>query len=303
MFADDRAGQFVDAMLAGESKAPAIVWLQPRPEQPLFPVIPPASWQPAYVDRVSHEAMAGRHELHQQGHYYCLDFSSVFETVALNSLRPGGIVFDLCASPGGKSILASRQLQPKLLVSSEVIGKRTAQLIVNLSRCKIPNAVVVRNDSAIFAQNLPDLCDLVMVDAPCSGQSLPAKGIPNPGCFHRINIDRNAKRQRRILANAVHTLGPGGALLYTTCTFAQQENEKNVEWLCKNFDLQTCEVPELADFRSELSSEYCYRLWPFQGFGAGGFTALLRDKREKVVTRSNIDMAGMRVLWSGENPG
>lgn len=68
-------------------------------------------------------------------------------------------------------------------------------------------------------------------------------------------------------------------LLYTTCTYAPEENERNVLYLLKRHpDLHTVTVPELEHFRSSLTQEACYRLMPFHGAGAGGFTCLLRKE-------------------------
>ena len=91
----------------------------------------------------------------------------------------------------------------------------------------------------------------------------------------------NAKRQRGILLAAVRCLAPGGHLLYTTCTYAPEENERNILYLLKCCpDLRTVPVPELEPFRSALAREACYRLMPFHGVGAGGFTCLLRREGE-----------------------
>ncbi|UQT46624.1 hypothetical protein M5E88_00945 [Akkermansia muciniphila] len=125
----------------------------------------------------------------------------------------------------------------------------------------------------------PGCFDLILADAPCSGQSLLAKGIPNPGCFNSSVTGGNAKRQRGILLAALRCLAPGGFLLYTTCTYAPEENERNVLYLLKRHpDLHTVTVPELEHFRSSLTQEACYRLMPFHGAGAGGFTCLLRKE-------------------------
>lgn len=147
---------------------------------------------------------------------------------------------------------------------------------------RIPEPVHAAAAPDQWAEQAPGCFDLILADAPCSGQSLLAKGIPNPGCFHAAATGGNAKRQRGILLAALQCLVPGGFLLYTTCTYAPEENERNVLYLLKRHpELETVSVPELEPFHSGLTEEACYRLMPFHGAGAGGFTCLLHKKGEK----------------------
>jgi 16S rRNA C967 or C1407 C5-methylase (RsmB/RsmF family) len=119
--------------------------------------------------------------------------------------------------------------------------------------------------------------DIVLADVPCSGQSLLARGLENPGCFHDVNVGKNTGRQRRILAECIRMCKPGGYIAYSTCTYAQSENEGVVEWaLSKHEGCSTVEIPLINVHRSPLSPEFCYRLWPQQGVGAGAFLSLIQ---------------------------
>jgi 16S rRNA C967 or C1407 C5-methylase (RsmB/RsmF family) len=201
-------------------------------------------------------------------------------------------VIDLCAAPGGKSLYLWAALQPEVLLCNEVIRKRVKILIANLKRCGITQARVMNLDPAAMVGDgrgssrdghdsgsgrlsLAYSADLVLVDAPCSGQSLLAKGQKVPGCFHPVTLKRNASRQKRILAAAATLVRPGGHLAYMTCTYAPEENEQVGRWLMKKFPaFQPVAVPHLADYQSPLSDWPCYRLWPHLGLGAGAFTSL-----------------------------
>ncbi len=273
---------FLLALELGKSARPALLWLDERPEEPPFSLESPAPWQPEFVDGVSEGERPGRHALHESGAYYCLDLSSVFETVPLllpHYWGPGGgaSVLDVCASPGGKSLLAWRALAPEKLVANEVIGKRLGALSSNLKRCGAGEAQVTRHDPSVLAERFPGAFDVVLVDAPCSGQSLLARGIENVGCFHPMNVGACAGRQKRILIESASCVAPGGFLLYSTCTFSRDENEGIIAWLLlKRPEFVGIEVPALQAHRSPHSETPTYRLWPHEGFGAGGFTCLLQ---------------------------
>ncbi|PSB29400.1 RsmB/NOP family class I SAM-dependent RNA methyltransferase [Stenomitos frigidus] len=279
--ADDQE-QFIECLMHPKRFNPCILWCQEKPEHSPFALEPPLAWQPGFVDRLALEQKPGQHPLHKQGAFYCLDFSSIFAISTLLILRESiELAIDVCASPGGKSIFAWTALRPKLLLSNEVIGKRLAALISNLKRCSIQPAIVLRLDSRVLADEIPQAAQLVLVDAPCSGQSLLAKGGKAPGCFHPVTINTNVKRQKRILANSAQLVAPKGYLAYMTCTYSPDENEQVVAWFLEHFpQFQSVEVPHLSSYQSHLTTLPCYRIFPFQKLGAGAFTALFQNRQE-----------------------
>jgi 16S rRNA C967 or C1407 C5-methylase (RsmB/RsmF family) len=289
---------FLAALAAPQPYRPALVWLSPRPVELPFAIESPFAWQPEFVDRVSPDQRPGQHAWHDEGRYYCLDLSSVFTAVALLAApTEPHLIIDLCAAPGGKSVFAWRALRPRLLLCNEVIKKRTAALISNLERCRICPATVVTMDSDRLAEACPKSASLVIVDAPCSGQSLIARGKESPGCFHPASINLNANRQRRILANAAKLVAPGGHLAYITCTYAAKENETNLAWLLKQYPQFVPQVvPALRAHQSHLTDLPCYRLWPQDGIGAGGFATLVQNCVDGEPQR--CDVSALRVVWS-----
>lgn len=274
---EQERASFVQSLLQPQPLPPAILWCrdyQPKPFSPL----PPFPWQPDFTDRLPPDSRPGKHELHDQGYYYCLDLSSIFAASVLLAISTKvQVVFDLCAAPGGKAIFAWRLWHPAVLYANEVIAKRSWVLAANLKRCQITNYHVLQSDVEFLASRYAEEGEVVIVDAPCSGQSLLAKQEKNEGCFHPTMITRNAQRQRRILANAAKIVKKGGYLAYMTCTYSPEENEENVAWFLKRFaNFQPQTVPTLAEYQSHLTEIPCYRLMPQSYIGAGAFTVLLQ---------------------------
>ncbi|MBD2344818.1 RsmB/NOP family class I SAM-dependent RNA methyltransferase [Anabaena subtropica] len=278
----DKQEKFIEALVAPQPFNPCILWCQNQPEHSPFSVESPLSWQPQFVDRLHLGEKPGQHPLHHQGYFYCLDFSSVFAASILLTLPQSvRLIFDMCAAPGGKSIFAWQALQPELIICNEVIGKRLGMLISNLKRCHINPCIVVNRDSIIFAENIPFSSNLVLVDAPCTGQSLLAKGAKAPGCFHPTAINKSANRQKRIIANSAQIVAPQGYLAYMTCTYSPEENEQVCEWFLSRFpQFQAMKINHLQEYQSHLTTIPCYRLFPQDRLGAGAFTVLFKNSAD-----------------------
>ena len=297
----DDQEKFVEALIHPQPFHPCILWCQEKPENYPFYVETPTTWQPEFIDRLSFGEKPGQHSLHAQGYFYCLDFSSVFAaSILLTIPSPVKLVFDMCAAPGGKSVFAWKGLQPELLISNEVIGKRLGMLISNLKRCHINPSAVVNKDSSILAERIPLSSDLVIVDAPCTGQSLLAKGEKAPGCFHPTAINKSANRQKRIIANSAQIVAPQGYLAYMTCTYSPQENEEICEWFLERFpQFQAVEISYLQSYQSHLTSVPCYRMFPQDRLGAGAFTVLFQNTQEGEA--KEIDVEVLSAVWMNTN--
>ncbi|MFN6485326.1 MULTISPECIES: RsmB/NOP family class I SAM-dependent RNA methyltransferase [unclassified Nostoc] len=296
----DEQEKFIEALINPQPFLPSILWCQEKPDTSPFTVETPTSWQPQFIDRLSLGEKPGQNTLHEKGYFYCLDFSSVFAATTLLTIPDSvPLVFDMCAAPGGKSIFAWRALQPDLLISNEVIGKRLGMLISNLKRCHIsPNAVVNR-DSSIFAEIFPYSSNLVIVDAPCTGQSLLAKGEKAPGCFHPTAINKSANRQKRIIANSAKIVSPQGYLAYMTCTYSPEENEQVCEWLLERFPhFKAIEISNLSKYQSHLTTIPCYRMFPQDKLGAGAFTILFKNTNDEP---KEVDLNTISSLYIYQN--
>lgn len=166
------------------------------------------------------------------GLYYVQEASSmmlgeVFRQLPLPSRSRR--ILDLCAAPGGKSThLATLKNEEDLLVSNEVIRSRVAPLEENLTKWGAQNVVITHNDPADF-HSLPHFFDLIVVDAPCSGEGLFRRDAAAVSEWSPEHVAFCASRQERILNDIWPVLAPGGFLVYSTCTFNKTENEQVVK--------------------------------------------------------------------------
>ncbi len=277
----EAAEAFLQALAAGTCSRQALVLTARAPQdyRPPFDCVDTADW-PWLPPRVFVPAdpglKAGSVEDYHRGLYYPLDLSSCWESAALAMVPPPRRSLDLCAAPGGKSMLMLARFPQAEHVANEVNAARRGILRQNLEQCGHPQVRVTGMRPDQWGRS-GERFELLLVDAPCSGQSLLAKGMKNPGCLGSAMVNGNAKRQRGILLSVLDCVVPGGHILYSTCTYDPEENEKVMSYILRRHaDWQAVELPALAPFRSPLADFACYRLMPAHGFGAGGFCCLLK---------------------------
>lgn len=217
------------------------------------------------------------------GAYYVQEPSSMFLEQLCRVVWPEkpALVLDLCGAPGGKTTHLMSLLQPgDLLVANEVIRSRARILQENVTKWGIPGVVVTSGDPAAFA-SLGEIFDLIVVDAPCSGEGLFRK---EPRAAEEWSPDHTrlcASRQKRILSEAWKCLRPGGAMVYSTCTFNPDENEENLEWLAQTAGASFLEVVPDPDWGIETSVHgkvTGYRFYPHRLRGEGFFAAVVRKE-------------------------
>lgn len=222
------------------------------------------------------------------GAYYVQEASSMFLEEALRQTLPASSplkALDLCAAPGGKSTLIQAALPAgSLLVSNEVIRPRAALLADNLSRWGTPDVVVTNNDPRDFSR-LENFFDLMVVDAPCSGSGLFRRDPDAVQEWSYDNVMLCSQRQQRILADALPALKPGGILVYSTCSYAREEDELLLDWLMEHDNFVSLPLqlqPEwhIVATESPVHKAAGYRFYPDKVKGEGFFIACFRKEGE-----------------------
>ena len=167
----------------------------------------------------------GKHPYHEAGLYYIQE-PSAMAVVELLDPQPGDRVLDLCAAPGGKSShIASRLKGQGFLLSNEIHPARARILSQNMERMGVYNCVVSNQEPGQLAPHFTEYFHGIVVDAPCSGEGMFRKDEAARAQWSEEHVDMCAARQREILDSAAAMLRPGGRMVYSTCTFAPEENE------------------------------------------------------------------------------
>lgn len=288
---------FRDALARPQARGLRVSPLKIAPEQFAAQApfaLTPVPWAPEgffYPDT----ERPGRHPYYEAGVYYIQE-PSAMAVGALADAKPGERVLDLCAAPGGKTThLAGRMHGEGLLVANEIHAGRAAILAQSIERMGVQNCIVCNETPDRLAQRFPAFFDCIVVDAPCSGEGMfrkddnPAQSewTPELPAFC-------AARQAEILDRAAEMLAGGGRLIYSTCTFAPEEDEGTLSRFLERhpeFTMQQVPTPEkLSPAHPEWAengnpdTRYAFRLWPHKLDGEGHFAAVLHktagDRRD-----------------------
>jgi 16S rRNA C967 or C1407 C5-methylase (RsmB/RsmF family)/NOL1/NOP2/fmu family ribosome biogenesis protein len=218
--------------------------------------------------------------LFHAGCYYVQEAGSMFLSYALKhsvDLTQQLSVLDLCAAPGGKSTLINSLIsEESLLISNEVIKPRAEVLAHNLNKWGTCNTAVTNCDPQVFSK-LENVFDVIVADVPCSGSGLFRKQPQAVNEWSADNVNLCSTRQKRIIGDCIESLKPGGVLIYSTCSYSKEENELEVEWMMKEFDLWLIQIPLEKDWNI-VDTGLGYRFYPYLMKSEGFFCAALRKK-------------------------
>lgn len=226
-----------------------------------------------------------KHPYYFAGLYYIQEPSAMIPAAVL-PIEPGDVVLDLCAAPGGKATeLGSRLDGTGFLVANDVSVSRTKALAKNLQMAGIANVLVTAETPEKLAGAYPETFDKILVDAPCSGEGMFRREPRMVRDWVERGPESYVPLQREILAQAYRMLKPGGKMVYSTCTFSVEEDERTVDWLLKRHsDMHICKLQHRDGFapgRTDMVEdpvspmEECVRIFPHRAKGEGHFAVLL----------------------------
>ena len=230
----------------------------------------------------------GNHPYHHAGMIYVQEPGAMMPAECVK-IDPEWHILDMCAAPGGKSTQLKNKLGEKgVLVSNEIVPSRCKILTGNVERLGLKNVVTTCMDTKKLASVFPETFDLIMVDAPCSGEGMFRKEEIAIDEWSEENVKNCALRQKEILENATKCLKNGGYIVYATCTFSLDENEKIVDDFLKNHpDFEIVKVSEIVEKNTcdGIKFDGCQcknihfarRFYPHKNKGEGQFAAVLHN--------------------------
>ena len=247
-------------------------------------------YEPAgfYVDNEK----KGRHPLHHSGAFYMQEPSAMF-TVNAIKFKGDEKVLDMCAAPGGKSIQIANRIPNGVLVSNEIVKNRAEILHSNVERMGLKNVIITNNSPEQIANAYGNSFDVVLVDAPCSGEGMFRRGESVFNEWYPGINEMCAKRQIEILEYADKTLKQNGILIYSTCTYSQLENEGVVSNFLANHNYELINID--ADLPRGINMPEAVRLYPHKVRGEGQFVAVLKKRDE------NLNLASKSVKLTNSN--
>lgn len=232
--------------------------------------------------------------LFHAGSYYVQEASSMFVNHIISTLisRPS-TVLDLCAAPGGKSTLAISALPlGSVLIANEIVRQRANILAENITKWGNPNTIVTNNCASDF-QPLGPIFDLIICDAPCSGEGMFRKDPQSIDEWSTANVFMCQERQREILSDIWQCLKPGGLLIYSTCTYNTLENEENAVWAAEQLgaELLSIDIPSewnVSGNKLSSSSFNVYRFFPHKTQGEGFFACIMRKNSDAEIPPTRV---------------
>lgn len=232
------------------------------------------------------------------GAYYVQEASSMFIQHILSQIIPAPaekIVLDLCAAPGGKSTLLANYFRKGLLVANETIKSRNAVLVENITKWGSDHVVVTQNDPAHF-KALPQFFDLMLIDAPCSGSGLFRKDPDAINEWSEDSVKHCSTRQERIIEDSLITLKEEGYLIYATCSYSFDEDEKIMDHICSMEGMRNVPISIPSDWQiieteSPQHNAKGYRFYPDRLKGEGFFVAVFQKTSENNVGYYSTDFS------------
>ena len=218
----------------------------------------------------------GKNVYHELGCFYLQEPSAMLPAFLLNP-EPGDLVLDLCAAPGGKSMQASLLMKNEgLIISNDLSKQRAFAIVENAERLGRGNLLITNNDFSLIFDKFINTFDKIILDAPCSGSGMFRKENKMQEDWTYQKVLKNVEIQKNLIAISYEMLKPGGIMVYSTCSFSYEEDEKVIEYLLNSSDAELVDLPDSELFYKNKTNGYGVHLLPFIFPGEGHYIALIK---------------------------
>lgn len=245
------------------------------------------------------EYKLGKLVYHELGAYYIQDPSAMLVSYFLEP-KPGQKILDMCAAPGGKSVMTSLQMNDDgLLLANDLSKARANTLLSNVERMGLGNVVVTSYDLANFKNELFEQFDGIILDAPCSGSGMFRKLNEMKDDWSMEKVSKNSYIQKDLILLAYSFLKPGGTLMYSTCSYSYEEDEEVIEYLLANSNAKLEYIPDYDGFYRATKYQETIHLFPHHFIGEGHYIAkikkpgvLVSENDEKIIYKKKTISKG-----------
>ena len=228
----------------------------------------------------SEEYHPGRSPLFVSGAYYIQEPSAMLVAHYLD-VEPDDYVIDLCAAPGGKTCAVASQLNNQgFMLANDISNARAKILSENCERFGLKNTIVTSANPKSFIGLLDSFFDKVILDAPCSGEGMLRTTEQAEATWSEDKVKECALIQRQLIDIAMTLLKPGGTLMYSTCTYAPEENEETIRYALSHHQCHLVPLEKSHGLMPGIKMEEAVRCYPHLYQGEGHFMAkLIKDEQ------------------------
>ena len=245
------------------------------------------------------EYKLGKLVYHELGAYYIQDPSAMLVSHYLDP-KPEQLILDLCAAPGGKSVMASLLMKQKgQLISNDLSKSRANILLQNIERMGLGNVVVTSFDFKNFQKDFQNSFDGIILDAPCSGSGMFRKMSEMKDDWTYEKVLKNSAIQKELILMAYSILKPGGTLMYSTCSYSFEEDEEIIEYLLANSTAKLEYIDDRDGFYRSPKYPETIHLFPNKFIGEGHYIAKIKKPGELTPKEDQENIFKKRDLSKG----
>lgn len=232
------------------------------------------------------EEKLGNHPYHHAGLFYMQEPSAMLPPI-ISPIKPNFKILDLCAAPGGKTLSLSNQVPDGFVLANEINYSRAKKLLSNIERLGLKNVILSSMNAKALKEIYQNYFDVILIDAPCSGEGMFRKDEKARKEWSKEKVEEMRKIGKNLLEESALMLKKEGYLIYSTCTFNLEENEKQIVEFLKKHSFEIVDISSKYDtitlpgiqIDSNYATQKAKRCYPYL-YGEGQFMIVLQKKEE-----------------------